>query len=77
MINYRDLTVEGLVKRLWKNKVTIVDKIESFESGKFVNKMVADGNKIEFWQPVESVLTRISCITTKYMIGKRSPGIND
>lgn len=34
-----------------KTGVTITDKIESFEYGKFIQIMDCDGNKIELWQP--------------------------
>jgi predicted enzyme related to lactoylglutathione lyase len=55
MINYRVRNIEGLVKKLKENGVTIVDKIETFEYGKFVHIMDSEGNKIELWEPVESV----------------------
>lgn len=65
MINYRVQNIEGLVKKLIKNGVTIVDKIETFEYGKFVHIMDADGNKIELWEPVDSVFTKMGGKTTK------------
>jgi predicted enzyme related to lactoylglutathione lyase len=51
MINYRVQNIEGLVKKLKENGVTIVDKIETFDYGKFVHIMDSDGNKIELWEP--------------------------
>ena len=65
MINYRVQNIEGLVKKLKENGVTIVDKIEAVEYGKFVHIMDPDGNKIELWEPVDSVLTKIGEKTTK------------
>ena len=65
MINYRVQNIEGLVKKLRKNGVMIVDTIESFDYGKFVHIMDPDGNKIELWEPVDSILTKMGTKTTK------------
>lgn len=65
MINYRVQNIEGLVKKLQKNGVTILDTIETFAYGKFVHLMDPEGNKIELWEPVDSVLTQIGGATTK------------
>jgi len=65
MINYRVQNIEGLVKNLRKNGVTILDKIETFEYGKFVHIMDSESNKIELWEPVDSVLTKLGGETTK------------
>jgi predicted enzyme related to lactoylglutathione lyase len=51
MINYRVQNIEGLVKKLKENGVTVVDEIQASEYGKFVHIMDADGNKIELWEP--------------------------
>ncbi|HSD08813.1 VOC family protein [Flavobacterium sp.] len=53
MINYRVQNIEGLVENLKANGVTILDDIETFDYGKFVHIMDAEGNKIELWEPVE------------------------
>ncbi|MGA3013300.1 MAG: VOC family protein [Bacteroidales bacterium] len=55
MINYRVKNIEALINKLKENGVTVVDKIENSEYGKFVHIMDADGNKIELWEPIESV----------------------
>ncbi len=65
MINYRVQNIEGLVEKLRKDGVTIVDKIEAFDYGKFVHIMDSDGNKIELWEPVDSVFTAMGGETTK------------
>jgi len=65
MINYRVQNIEGLVKKLKANGVTIVDEIETFEYGKFVHIMDAEGNKIELWEPIDSVFTKMGGLTTK------------
>lgn len=51
MINYRVQNIEGLVKKLRVNGVIIVDKIETYEYGKFIHIMDPEGNKIELWEP--------------------------
>jgi len=65
MINYRVQNIEGLVKKLKKNGVTIVDTVEEFEYGKFVHVMDLEGNKIELWEPVDSFFTKMGGATTK------------
>ena len=65
MINYRVQKIEALVKKLRENGVTIVDTIEKFDYGKFVHIMDPDGNKIELWEPVDSILTKMGTKTTK------------
>jgi predicted enzyme related to lactoylglutathione lyase len=51
MINYQVQNIEGLVEKLKANGVTVVDAIETYDYGKFVHIMDADGNKIELWEP--------------------------
>lgn len=65
MINYRVQNIEGLVEKLKSNGVTVLDEIESFDYGKFVHIMDAEGNKIELWEPVDSVFTAMGGKTTK------------
>lgn len=65
MINYRVQNIEGLVKKLRANGVTIVDEIETFEYGKFVHIMDAEGHKIELWEPIDKVFTEMGGKTTK------------
>lgn len=65
MINYRVQNIEGLVEKLKSNGVTILDEIESFDYGKFVHIMDDEGNKLELWEPVDSVFTAMGSKTTK------------
>jgi len=51
MINYRVENLEALVEQLQIEGVTIVDKIETSEYGKFVHIMDIEDNKIELWEP--------------------------
>ena len=47
MINYRVQNIEGLVKNLEDNGVTIVNEIKEYEYGKFVHILDPEDNKIE------------------------------
>ncbi len=51
MINYQVQNIEGLINRFKENGVTILDDIVSYDFGKFVHIMDAEGNKIELWEP--------------------------
>jgi predicted enzyme related to lactoylglutathione lyase len=51
MVNYRVENLEALVEELSKNGVTILDTIETYDYGKFVHILDAEGNKIELWEP--------------------------
>jgi predicted enzyme related to lactoylglutathione lyase len=54
MINYRVQHIEALVSQLKENGVTVLDDIATYDYGKFVHIMDAEGNKIELWEPAES-----------------------
>jgi len=51
MINYTVQNIEALVSKLKENGVTILDSIETYDFGKFIHIMDAEGNKIELWEP--------------------------
>jgi predicted enzyme related to lactoylglutathione lyase len=51
MVNYRVADLQALVNELKENGVTILDSIETYEYGKFVHILDAEGNKIELWEP--------------------------
>jgi predicted enzyme related to lactoylglutathione lyase len=69
MINYRVENLEGLVEQLRQDSVTIVDKIETVDYGKFVHIMDIEGNKIELWEPndieYERLGEKMGVMTTK------------
>ena len=54
MINYTVQNIEGLVNKLKKNGVIILDSIATYDFGKFVHIMDAEGNKIELWEPIDN-----------------------
>ena len=53
MINYRVGNLEALVEQLKNEGVTIVDKVEASDYGKFVHIIDVEGNKIELWEPID------------------------
>lgn len=50
MINYRVQNLEQLLEELRKENVTILDKIETYDYGKFVHILDLEGNKIQLWE---------------------------
>ncbi len=65
MINYRVQHLEALVEQLKEKGVTVVDSIATFDYGKFVHILDPEGNKIELWEPIDSVFTALGGPTTK------------
>jgi predicted enzyme related to lactoylglutathione lyase len=51
MVNYRVENLEALIDQLRKDSVTIVDKVETADYGKFIHIMDIESNKIELWEP--------------------------
>jgi predicted enzyme related to lactoylglutathione lyase len=52
MINYRVDNLEALIEELKKDNVTILDKMETYDYGKFIHILDIEGNKIELWEPM-------------------------
>jgi predicted enzyme related to lactoylglutathione lyase len=50
MINYIVENLEALVEQLKNEGVTIVDKIEDSDYGKFVHIIDVEGNKVQLWE---------------------------
>lgn len=59
MINYRVEGLSELLEELRSNGVKIVGEIEEFEYGKFAHIMDPEGNKIELWEPIDKVFTKL------------------
>ena len=53
MINYRVDNLEALVEELKKNGVTIVDTMQTYDYGKFIHILDAEGNKVQLWEPID------------------------
>jgi predicted enzyme related to lactoylglutathione lyase len=65
IINYRVQNIEGLIKMFKANGVNILDTLQTYDYGKFISIMDPEGNKIELWEPVDSVMTKMGEKTTK------------
>ncbi|MDX9941590.1 MAG: VOC family protein [Bacteroidales bacterium] len=65
MINYRVQNLEGLIRNLEENGAMVVGEIETYPYGKFAYVMDPDGQKIELWEPIDSVLTQMGGQTNK------------
>ena len=59
MINYRVENIEELVEEMRANGVTILDEITTYEYGKFVHILDPENNKIELWEPIDEVFTKL------------------
>ncbi len=60
MVNYRVADLESLLKELREQGVEIVGEMETYDYGKFAHIMDPEGNKIELWEPVDSVFTKLN-----------------
>ncbi|NJO24665.1 MAG: VOC family protein [Bacteroidia bacterium] len=55
MFNFRVENLEALLEELKKQGVQVIGEIQTFEYGKFGWITDPEGNKIELWEPVDSV----------------------
>lgn len=53
MINYRVEDLEALVEALKKEGVTIVGQMETYDYGKFIHILDAEGNKVQLWEAID------------------------
>jgi predicted enzyme related to lactoylglutathione lyase len=51
MVNYRVADLDGLLAQLRREGVSVDDRIEESEFGRFGWVMDPEGNRIELWQP--------------------------
>ena len=51
MINYRVADLHALLDQLRKEGVTVMDRVEEYDYGRFGWIIDPDGNKIELWEP--------------------------
>ena len=59
MINFRVENLDSLHERFLVNGVKILDSIETYEYGKFLHILDSENNKIELWEPVDNVFTKL------------------
>ncbi|CAM3571714.1 VOC domain-containing protein [Flavobacterium gelidilacus] len=55
MQNFRVHDLETLLKKLVQEGVTIIDEMQTYEYGKFAWILDPENNKIELWEPIDSV----------------------
>lgn len=65
MINYRVQHIERLVEKLKAGGAKIVDTLAEYPYGKFIHVLDPEGNILELWEPIDSVLTNMGGETTK------------
>lgn len=59
MINYRVDNIEELIAELKENGVEVVAEIVSYDYGEFVHILDPEGNKIELWETIDEVFTKM------------------
>ena len=59
MINFRVVNLESLMEEIRAAGIEITMEIETYEYGKFAHVMDPEGNKIELWEPIDEVFTRL------------------
>lgn len=58
MINYRVDDLAALLVKLHAAGIEPLDEVATYEYGKFVHLLDPEGNKIELWEPVDSVFVQ-------------------
>jgi predicted enzyme related to lactoylglutathione lyase len=59
MINFRVVNLNALIEEMRSAGIEITMEIETYEYGKFAHIMDPEGNKIELWEPVDEVFTKL------------------
>lgn len=57
MINFRVDNLELMLIRLKATNVEILDKMETYEYGKFIHISDPEGNRIELWEPIDAAFS--------------------
>ncbi|MFT6866431.1 MAG: putative enzyme related to lactoylglutathione lyase [Cyclobacteriaceae bacterium] len=57
MINYRVQNIEKLIENMRAAGVTFCDELETYEYGKFIHVLDPEGNKMELWEPIDTIFT--------------------
>ncbi|NRA49179.1 MAG: VOC family protein [Phaeodactylibacter sp.] len=65
MINFRVENIEALVEQLKADGVTIVNEIATYEYGKFVHIVDADGRRVELWEADDEYYDKMIKARTK------------
>jgi hypothetical protein len=69
MLHYRVANPDALLIQFRKDPVTIPDKVETADYGKFIHILNLEGNKMELWEPNDVAFEKpgisMSATTTK------------
>lgn len=65
MINYRVDNLQLLIEALKEEQVMILDTLQVVDYGKFIHILDLEGNKVELWEPVDSVYNKFPGGRTK------------
>lgn len=60
MINFRVENLEALIGQLKEDGMQVIGEIETYDYGKFGWVMDPEGNKIELWEPVDEIFTKMN-----------------
>lgn len=58
MLNFRVENLELLIDQLKKENVLFLDKMETYEYGKFIHLSDPEGNRIELWEPKDVAFSK-------------------
>lgn len=58
MLNFRVDNLEEFIPILKARNVTLLTELDAFPYGKFIHIADIDGNRIELWEPVDSVFEK-------------------
>lgn len=65
MLNFRVENLEALVKQMRAEGIEIVDDIATYDYGKFVHIIDADGRRVELWEPNDDAYDNMIKARTK------------
>lgn len=60
MLNFRVDDMRAILVRLQENHVEILNEVSEYEYGKFLHIKDPEGNRIELWEPVDTVFQKDS-----------------
>ena len=65
MINYRVQNLDGLLKQFKSKGIELLGPVQEFEYGRFAHILDPNGIKIELWEPIDEVFTKMGGETNK------------
>ena len=65
MINYRVQNLDGLLQQFKSKGIELLGPVQEFEYGRFAHILDPNGIKIELWEPIDEVFTKMGGETNK------------